>query len=448
MFPPPRFAYRTECWYFGVRLWSIIAFNNLTKESISDLTLVFFHKKMPHSLDKENKILLTCGRTILTQKQKTLLLELVRGDINWEHLIQLAAHHKLLPLLYRHLSTNCVDKVPLQLMILLKQFYKDNALQNLKKLSALVLIESRFRENKIKTLSVKGPVLTYLYYSDISLRSFCDIDILVSQENFQKATFILKKMGYTYIPENIPEKYFFKFAQISHHGQLVDKYGVKVEIHWELSGHYGAKLLDFQTLKPFITAYEIQGCTLTTLCPEMLLVYLALHAQRHYWQRYDYLVCIAEILHKKPTLNWHHIDDLAAMLKLSQVIYHAVFMAHKILGAPLNHDIISTTIFFDRFTKSTNRHSANWNLINQSIIKHNQTRKKWLVIYLLRLRLTDRFCDVIKQYKKQYFIPEISDWKLYPVPYTFNIIYYIIHPLNKLAIFLRRLFFGMQQNKK
>lgn len=395
---------------------------------------------MADSLDLENRILLACARTKLTEKHQSQISELVQSPVDWDSLVLLANHHKLLPLLYKHLLNICPNKIPSLTMERLRVFYNNNTLMNLHKLTELIQIDNLFKQNNIQLVSVKGPLLTLEYFDNIALRCFCDIDILVSKEVFKKASLLMRSLGYIYLPEGIPEQYFLKFSKLSHHGQLINKNNTLVELHWNLSGQLGAKSLKIETLAPFLQTREIHGYELLTLNKELLLVYLALHAQRHSWQKYDYLLCIAELLNKTPSIDWSIVTELAIMLKIEKVVTLAVFMAHTLLDASLDHKIIKKSKFSDLLPKITKKHLANWQLINQLIIKRTKSReKKWKTVYPLTLQFAGRISDVIYPFYSKNFLPDSSDWERFPIPYRLNTIYYFYHPIYKLSQLIRRL---------
>lgn len=346
---------------------------------------------MAASLDIENKMLLACARVTLNEKHHSLMSELLQRTINWDALSQLAAHHKLLPLLYRHLSTHWPDQVPTKQLTRLQQFYDYNKLLNLQKLTALVQIDQCFKQNGITSLTFKGPLLTLSHFKDIGLRTFCDIDILVRSKDLEKAAHLLKEKGYTYLPEGIPEQYFFKFARTRYHGQLIDKNGMVVELHWEISGHYGAKRLDYTLLEPFMETFEIQGYKIANLTPEMLLVYLAIHAQRHLWQKYDYLLCIAELLNTIKDIDWDTVSHIGKTLQIEKVVFLAVFMASEILSAYFDKTCLKNSAQYHSLAKLTKRHEENWQAINTTVIKRNSRGYcEWRRVYPIALQFTGR----------------------------------------------------------
>lgn len=81
-------------------------------------------------LDTETRLLLLCASTRHTDEQKGVIETLSQNTVNWDHLINLADHHRLTPLLYRTLSSVCPNTIPKEILDKLKQLYKSNATRN------------------------------------------------------------------------------------------------------------------------------------------------------------------------------------------------------------------------------------------------------------------------------------------------------------------------------
>ena len=394
---------------------------------------------MTDHLNNENNLLLLCARTLLSNEQREELINVLEQGIEWESLILLASHHKLLPLLHKHLSEVCPDQVPVRIKETLQTFYQYNSLHNLNKFRALTQIVKLFEEQNIKTLSIKGPLFTLQYLGDISLRSFCDIDILVRQKDLKKSVKLLQSAGYHFLPVNIPEQYFMKFARLHLHARMEDDQGVVVETHWRLSSHYGARRLDYENLTSLIEKAEHHGVSFLTLRPEMLLVYLSLHAQKHCWQRYDFLLCIAEVLNRAPELDWFLIKNLTETLKMDKVVFFSLYLAKNILNASISSDVLEENMHFNSFTMLVKEHKRNWQLINRIAATTPEGKLKE-TIYPLKLQFINKSEDVIRRYCGKYFIPREEDWVRFPIPYAFYCIYYFTRPSNKFLKFLRKLF--------
>ncbi|MBU0961791.1 MAG: nucleotidyltransferase family protein, partial [Proteobacteria bacterium] len=212
-------------------------------------------------LDTETRLLLLCASTRHTEEQKEVIEKLSQDAVNWDHLINLADHHRLMPLLYLTLSSVCPDSTPKEILQRLKQSYKSNATRNFLMTGAIVQINSLCAANNIETLPVKGPLLAATVYGDISLRSFSDIDIMVPDKDIQKTIALLLENKYKLVPTDIPEDIFLKFLKINHDGRLLTDKGFLFELHRDLADWYTPKEMTFESIKPHIKQTKLLGHT-------------------------------------------------------------------------------------------------------------------------------------------------------------------------------------------
>src|SRR5262245_35682347 len=88
----------------------------------------------------EAELLLDCARARLDDGRAGSVRDLVRGGLDWERLIALAAEHGMTPLLYWCLSTFCPEDVPEAVLGRLRDFFLANADHNLALASELLRI--------------------------------------------------------------------------------------------------------------------------------------------------------------------------------------------------------------------------------------------------------------------------------------------------------------------
>ena len=90
------------------------------------------------------------------------------------------------------------------------------------------------KDKQIPLLFLKGPVLAFELYGDISLRTSSDIDILVPINKLEKAENVLMELGF--IKDDYIETILNDWKWRHHHVTYIHpKKEVKVEIHWRLN---------------------------------------------------------------------------------------------------------------------------------------------------------------------------------------------------------------------
>ena len=102
-----------------------------------------------------------------------------------------ALYHGTIPLLFWNLSRLAPDDVPKTTLNQLKASSNAIACWNLSLTGELLKLLNLFRERGIRALPLKGPALAAAAYGNLSLRQFCDLDILVPKEDMLKAKEVL-----------------------------------------------------------------------------------------------------------------------------------------------------------------------------------------------------------------------------------------------------------------
>jgi len=186
-------------------------------------------------LSAESELLLCCARTHVDIEQAERIRSLIGADIDWESLIRLAARHAMMPLLHWNLNAICPKAVPHIVLDLLRRSFELNALKNRFFAKELVRLLHLFEEHGVLAFPYKGPLLAVAAYSNLSLRQFGDLDIVVRELDSAKARDLLIGQGFELqVPSNKPD--YFKDRYDYH---LRGKDGrVNVEIHWSFTRTY------------------------------------------------------------------------------------------------------------------------------------------------------------------------------------------------------------------
>ena len=92
----------------------------------------------------EIQLLLCCARTKIDRATSDRLKKLVRQNIDWQYLIDVAARHGVLPLLFDSLNNICSDAVPKNILSSLRSYFQANAVRNLSLSAELLSILNIF----------------------------------------------------------------------------------------------------------------------------------------------------------------------------------------------------------------------------------------------------------------------------------------------------------------
>ncbi len=372
-------------------------------------------------LSRENRLLLLSASTRHTEGEKNIIQGLVRETTDWAYLLDVAEYHRLLPLLYKTLSSVCPELVPQNVMASLNQYYKTNAARNFLMAGTILRINSICQINKIETLPIKGPLLSAVVYGDFSLRSFSDIDILVRERDIQKLIDLLLQEKYRLYPPGISLDIFLKFLRVNHDGRLLTDKGFLFELHRDLADWYTPKEMTFERLTPYLRETEFLGYPVKEMCPEMLLAYLALHGNKHGWVPLEQLCCIAELIRKEQTLDWDLLFGIAGDYKIVRRVNLTLRLVHVLFEINLPEGI-SRKVADKKIDALAN-----------TIIEKIADRQGYLARFRDKARyhrkLMDRRRDLLSFLMKGLAAPGTDDWEHLAMPLPLFSLYYIYKPL-------------------
>ena len=149
--------------------------------------------------DSIRTVLMLCsrdkGHADFYEYFKQAVFDFTRTGAAWEQLINEAEYQGLSPLLFKHLSETGSDIPETARRQLHSLFLRNGHAHNIRR-TAISEIVLAFSQNNINTLLLKGIALANTIYSSPALRPMRDIDLLVPEQDIEKAVFLLKQLGY------------------------------------------------------------------------------------------------------------------------------------------------------------------------------------------------------------------------------------------------------------
>src|SRR6267378_3467556 len=125
--------------------------------------------------------------------------------VDWSEVLRLAEYHGVLPLVARNLIESlCLESgrvkegrgLPPEVERSLRSAYEANLRRSLWFAAELARIMQHFERRQLLAVPYKGPVLAQSLYRDLGLRSFSDLDFLISPADFDRAKQALAEIGY------------------------------------------------------------------------------------------------------------------------------------------------------------------------------------------------------------------------------------------------------------
>jgi len=372
---------------------------------------------------------------------------LLHQPVNWDILLQLAVHHRVYPLVYKTLSRLNNPAVPDHVLGLLRQKYRENAMQAISMTGETIRIVKRLENHGICAVVLKGTPLSWRLYGDITIRPSRDIDILVSTDELKKTIGILENEGYRRIyTEHIltpRQLQIISKKAVNHSNHFVYQHNEKkiyLEIHWKLGNHVHA--LPLPTGRN-IKRIEVAGILLPVLSDEELLLYLILHGAGHGWYRLRWLIDIA-MFTQQGDVDWEKTEYLARSFGIQSFLYQYLIMTNQILAMPVPPNLLSIATH-DRTASRLARMAMNLCLSAADFQirgANGQYTNYWPNIYQFNV-LTgwkNRFNYILKL-----FAPAVDDILLISLPDRLYALYYVIRPLTFIGRRLRKLKAGTKR---
>ncbi len=280
----------------------------------------------------EAQVLLCCAQAGHNPASTQKLSSLLRQDVDWEALIQLAQRHRVLPLVYRALEAVNSDAVPQPIRATLDHQFHVSAQRNLFLAGTLLKLLRLLESHRIPVIPYKGPVLAMQAYGNLALRQFGDLDILVREQDVVRAKELLLDHGYRWWQQR-PVSLFPRQRKV--YELFNEERQVLVELHWAVTSSTFYFPLDSATLWECLDTLLLLGNPVPTLSREHLLLILCAHGAKHHWHRLAWICDIAGVLQISADLDWQHLLERADQLGSRRILLLGIFLAHRLLSTSL-----------------------------------------------------------------------------------------------------------------
>lgn len=220
-------------------------------------------------------ILDVCSRIHGHPLQHQKLREYCSDFEDWNALLQQAEKEGLSPLLKKHLEeseSSYPAGVRRSLNILVKRHHKQAKVR----LEVLQEVLELFKANELTPLLLKGAALCYTLYPEPYLRPMRDMDILLSEQDVDKAQELLRESGFTQSESPIPKDHHHLPSLM----KTVEGVKVCIELHRGLYPNCPPYYpeVDFDSLLDSARKICVGGMEAFTFNDEEMLHYLYQHA--------------------------------------------------------------------------------------------------------------------------------------------------------------------------
>lgn len=381
----------------------------------------------------EHRLILACARAVIDAEKLDEIDEikdLVRQGIDWSYLIRKASRNGVMPLVCLNLIRICPELMPGDVLDECSKYWRDQARQNLVQTAELVKLMRLLDSHKILALPFKGPTLAAYAFGNLSLRQFCDLDILVRKRDINRIVKLLTANGFklasspTWL-QRLPTPASRKkdYGLISEDGQT------RVELHWRFSGTHFDLPVDLNYLWENLETVSLAGYPVRSLPLNVLFMYLTMHGSRHGWERLIWVCDIAELLRTRhQDINWPRLLLEAGVLGNKRNLLLGLHLANDLLGAKLPEEVVPEIesdpvlkqlatqvrafLFRDEGTSPSISYWQNY---------HLKVRERFRERARLRFHYSYRYLHIA-------FTPNVKDHAIVPLPRYLSFAYYLLRP--------------------
>jgi hypothetical protein len=289
-------------------------------------------------------LIILASRLNPTPLEFSQIEKIMHKKLNWDDLMEKTKEEGVAALLYKNLK-RFSERIPAPTMLNLKKRYYENAARNLSVIHKLKPFLEDIRMAGIKAAVIKGARLTATPYNDLGLRSYTDVDFIVSPQERKKLISILERLNFRKHKNEVvdwkvkkKEKLFWTYRP------LFIKEDLFIEIHYSFPGlHLPFTLED--NLWANIQKIKIDGVEANALSPEYELCLLCIHVQQHSYSRLIWLTDIVEMA-ALGSMDWEKVIHICRQEKIHALVYYSLYLVNQLWPCSIPDDIL------DRFQVS------------------------------------------------------------------------------------------------
>jgi len=274
-----------------------------------------------------------------TQQVVEHLLEPL-GDTEWGLFIHTAWQQGIANLIYRRfIDLGAIEKVPERTRKLLHEGAVKAGTSTMLMLYHAGEILKNMKAKGLPVITLKGLYLAENVYSDISLRTFGDLDLMVHKGHVNEAIACLQDLGYTLVT-------YYNSGDVNrdikHVPPMIKTSGPCVEIHWTILEEDEPFTIDAGGLWQRAVPARVAGVDVLALGCEDLVLHLCVHLgyQHNFKIGLMGLYDIVEVLqHFQASIDWRKLIATAREWGAERVVWLVLKLAKELLGAEAPGDV-------------------------------------------------------------------------------------------------------------
>ena len=307
------------------------------------------------------------------------------GPLDWDLLLASAEAEGLAPALSFAIKAKAPETMPAAVRERLGRHLADSVASHLMLSRELASLLRHFGAARVPVIPLKGPVLGEILYPDPALRPSSDLDLLIRPETLLPVDGLLQSLGYC----RLADAHSWDFDVAYDRATLYEgPSGIRVDLHWGLLSdpRYSWNEREGLTVWDRTVRIRVAGEEALGLCPEDLLLYLALHLAVHhglagllwYWDLFLLLDRWGG------TLDWEAVIRQASLWRVRAALYFAFLGLELFFGSSAPASVMK------RVRPGGPRAAAvGW------LLRHRAAQRRRQPEHLIALLLVDRGRDLL-----------------------------------------------------
>ena len=256
--------------------------------------------------------------------------------VDWPRLLLLAEGHGVLGQLAACLNDASAPAIPPEIKQTLLELERTQNFLTLRLTAELFRLLNLFNAHGISALVIKGPVLAVQAYSDPSVRSYGDLDLLVRQRDVRRASELMTAGGYeAAIPPSamdagkIPGQYLFSKPDSK----------LLLELHNDVTLRYFPRPLPIEDLFARQIRVRVDHHEVPAPSLEDHLVLICVHGAKHFWERLNWIADVAGLVSRQTSIDWKRARASAIAVEVECLLHTGLRLAIDVLRAELPEQI-------------------------------------------------------------------------------------------------------------
>jgi hypothetical protein len=275
--------------------------------------------------DREFKLLLACSKVPVDG----VLIRSLAGQVeDWQKFLKFAEWHELTPVISHGLIDSACS-LPSATSESLASKARENTKKNLLLTAELLRVMQALLGEGIRAIPYKGPVVAACAYGSLAMRGFCDLDILVAEQDVQRCLTVMNELGYEGEYKLTPAQESTYLRRACEYNFVHQRNQVQVEIHWQVAPVQLGLAVEFDRLWSRTQLFSICGAHLRVFSPEDAILVHSVHGFKHLWCYLKWVCDIAALLSSAGELDWSYVLDEADRIGAGRVVLVALLLANE-----------------------------------------------------------------------------------------------------------------------